>query len=629
MAEEGAEGLDEQQLDSFGARFRALNVSEQELVMRAPALTAFGPKAKAVYSYLTEMCDKGKNNFTVPAMLVPAMLGMAWGAAQHQKDFVRNYLKEQGQEGVDWVFFRKSDLTFNGGLQSTIDFPVPGGDGATLTFKASCGAATKFPFVTPHFARVLVLRSNTPVGRCMAEFYLAVHDEVLKFLRGEASGFDNMPEPERVSPLKRKREELEMAEIRRREFFAAMNAMRDVFGMDDRDLIYYKDVAKEVLIKPLIASAQPFLAIKDAPGGGASSEAVEIENGGRGGVISIAMVCRELGVNPRGKMPQIGRKMAQYWRERHGGESPPKRRTLYFGRPYMEYTYYDCDRELMVKAIREGGDPAEMNFNIDYFDPSKMRPGAVVLVIGRRGSGKSTLSADILSYQRHCKRGVCVSATELANPFWSRHIPRCFIHHEYRDKITQDLFKTQKKVKDRLGHNEPAFAIFDDIMFDKKFIKSVMTRRVFMNGRHDGIFTLVTTQWIMDVPPDLRANVDYVFILRDNIRVMKQLTQGREAMVIDQGSLSYNISDSVSFYKATPDLRYRLGAPEYWAYSAGLALREEATEEDGEGKRPDKGGTPKDEAGVTVVKNYPKRHHEARPDYGARYQRMLEQRGKA
>lgn len=94
----------------------------------------------------------------------------------------------------------------------------------------------------------------------------------------------------------------------------------------------------------------------------------------------------------------------------------------------------------------------------------------------------------------------------------------------------------------------------------------------------------------MDVPPDLRANVDYIFVLRDNIRVnrervykyfagmfptfaafdevMKQCTQDRECMVIDQGSLSYNISDSVFFYKATPNLKYRICSEEYWEYSA-------------------------------------------------------------
>ena len=111
-----------------------------------------------------------------------------------------------------------------------------------------------------------------------------------------------------------------------------------------------------------------------------------------------------------------------------------------------------------------------------------------------------------------------------------------------------------------------------------------------MNGRHDKIFTIVTAQWIMDVPPDLRANIDYVICLRDNIKVnreriytyfagvfpsfaafdevMKACTAEHECLVIDQTTLSYDINDCVFFYKATPNLKYKLGAPEYWRFSS-------------------------------------------------------------
>lgn len=123
-----------------------------------------------------------------------------------------------------------------------------------------------------------------------------------------------------------------------------------------------------------------------------------------------------------------------------------------------------------------------MNVDIKYWDPSQMRDGAVVLVVGRRGAGKSTLAEDLMSYKRNVKRGICVSATEKANPFWSKHIPQCFIHYDYDENITKDLFRMQRKVKKKIGHVEPAFAIYDDLMFDKSFVKSKLTRRVFMNG---------------------------------------------------------------------------------------------------------------------------------------------------
>jgi hypothetical protein len=277
-----------------------------------------------------------------------------------------------------------------------------------------------------------------------------------------------------------------------------------------------------------------------------------------------------------------------------------------------------------------GGAPQQGGAAIDirYWDPSKMKDGAVVLIIGRRGSGKSTVLEDLMSYRRDLKRGLCISGTERVNPFWGKHIPQCFIHDEFDDNLTRDLFSMQKKCKEKLGYCEPAFAIYDDLMFDKRFIKSTQTRRIFMNGRHDKIFTYVTAQWIMDVPPDLRANIDYVIVMRDNIRVnrervytyfagifptftafdevMKALTSDRECMVLDQTSQSYDISDSVYFYKATPGLEYRIGAPEYWRFSEEQAA-EAAADGDEEGasgatgrrRRPTTGGA------VRVRKRYP------------------------
>lgn len=133
-----------------------------------------------------------------------------------------------------------------------------------------------------------------------------------------------------------------------------------------------------------------------------------------------------------------------------------------------------------------------MNIDISYFDPSTMRPGAVVLLIGRRGSGKSTLAADIVSYQRHARRAVVVSATEKANPFWSKHFPKCFIHYNYSDNVTKQIFKMQKQCKKETGQVDDAIAIYDDVMFDKSFIRSKLTRKVFVSSFYVYLFVSPT-----------------------------------------------------------------------------------------------------------------------------------------
>ena len=38
-----------------------------------------------------------------------------------------------------------------------------------------------------------------------------------------------------------------------------------------------------------------------------------------------------------------------------------------------------------------------------------------------------------------------------------------------------------------------------------------------MNGRHWHILFIITMQYPLGIPPNLRTNIDYVFILRENI----------------------------------------------------------------------------------------------------------------
>ena len=41
-------------------------------------------------------------------------------------------------------------------------------------------------------------------------------------------------------------------------------------------------------------------------------------------------------------------------------------------------------------------------------------------------------------------------------------------------------------------------------------------RSVFMNGRDYKLLFLLTMQYALGIPPNLRTNIDYVFILREN-----------------------------------------------------------------------------------------------------------------
>ena len=72
--------------------------------------------------------------------------------------------------------------------------------------------------------------------------------------------------------------------------------------------------------------------------------------------------------------------------------------------------------------------------------------GPVVVLIGRRDTGKSYLVRDLLFYHQDIPIGTVISGTEAGNGFYSSHVPKLFIHDEYNTAIIENILKRQKTV---------------------------------------------------------------------------------------------------------------------------------------------------------------------------------------
>ena len=239
-----------------------------------------------------------------------------------------------------------------------------------------------------------------------------------------------------------------------------------------------------------------------------------------------------------------------------------------------------------------------MSISLSKFNPKRIEERrttgagpATCVFIGKRGTGKSTLVADIMYHLRRINAGVVISATEDGNAFYSSFVPDILIHSEYKPELIQQVITRQKKVingKDKKNSDGDVFMLLDDCMYDKRMIRDTNIRGIFMNGRHWKITFLLTMQYCMDLPPDLRANIDYVFILRENIiqnqekiyknffgifshfsifqEVLNSCTEGFDCLVLDNTSKSNNIQDCVYWYRAKPDRNFRIGSKELWNY---------------------------------------------------------------
>ena len=228
--------------------------------------------------------------------------------------------------------------------------------------------------------------------------------------------------------------------------------------------------------------------------------------------------------------------------------------------------------------------------------------GPVIVLIGRRDTGKSFLVRDLLFYHQDIPIGTVISGTEAGNGFYSSHVPKLFIHDEYNTAIIENILKRQKTVLKQMKREiesykrsniDPrAFVILDDCLFDDKWTRDKMMRLLFMNGRHWKIMLIITMQYPLGVPPVLRTNIDYVFILREPYlanrrriyenyagmfptfesfsQVMDQCTENYECLVINNNVKSNKLQDQIFWYKAEAHKDFKLGSREFWEISKDL-----------------------------------------------------------
>ena len=245
------------------------------------------------------------------------------------------------------------------------------------------------------------------------------------------------------------------------------------------------------------------------------------------------------------------------------------------------------------------------------FKPNENK-GPVVVLIGKRDTGKSFLVRDLLYYQQEIPIGTVISGTEEGNGFYAKMVPKLFVHNEYNTAIIENILKRQRTVLKQIKKEmetykkstiDPrAFVILDDCLYDATWTRDKMMRLIFMNGRHWKVMLIITMQYPLGIPPTLRTNIDYVFILRENYianrkriyenyagmfptfesfcQVMDQCTENYECLVINNNSKSNKLQDQVFWYKADNHNDFRLGSKEFWELSKNMGDDEEEEQYD-------------------------------------------------
>ena len=246
--------------------------------------------------------------------------------------------------------------------------------------------------------------------------------------------------------------------------------------------------------------------------------------------------------------------------------------------------------------------PGELD--IRRFDPSQMKPDRIAVCIGKRGTGKTVLMQDIMYHLRHkLHYGLAMTPTQESAQSFRGYMPASSVYQDYHVEVLERMLSAQRTRAQDKGTDalRNLFLVLDDCMYDKAVIKGKAIRDLFMNGRHYKITFLAAVQYLMDLSPALRTQVDYCFALRENVisnrerlykyffgafatfedfsRVLDACTSNYECLVIDNTVQSNDIADCIFWYKASADIpSFRLCAPIFWELEDGRTPTENHSE---------------------------------------------------
>ena len=154
-------------------------------------------KCKEFYTFICRAYDLGKNDFSIPSLLIPAMVDMPYHHedSTKQKDMKKNQLKilkREGLENRDWKFVGKNSMSswgfFTNTQENVYHFKVPGWprkDDLKIEWKHHI---TKHAFITPAFAFTLIKLYKNAYSRAMLAFTDKVHFLSRDYLNTVRSG---------------------------------------------------------------------------------------------------------------------------------------------------------------------------------------------------------------------------------------------------------------------------------------------------------------------------------------------------------------------------------------------------------------------------------------------------------
>lgn len=234
---------------------------------------------------------------------------------------------------------------------------------------------------------------------------------------------------------------------------------------------------------------------------------------------------------------------------------------------------------------------AMRHLKIRRFNPASLKLNRIILITGKRGTGKTTMVKHLIHSMRHYFHlGVGIGGTVASTEMLESFLPKSLVYQTTDTSVIENLVRVAKLTKEH-GKVRNFLLVLDDFSYRKDLLRQPVFREIFMNGRNFNLTLILSAQYIMDLQTDLRSQIDYVFTFRelikanrkrlheyfygmvDDIRdfeqILHEFTCNFECLVMDNTGSSGDIENQLYFYKAPEDTpSFMVGSPVYWSLDA-------------------------------------------------------------
>lgn len=176
--------------------------------------------------------------------------------------------------------------------------------------------------------------------------------------------------------------------------------------------------------------------------------------------------------------------------------------------------------------------PHVRRFTVPLWKPKNIRPDTFVVTNGKRRSGKTHVQLNILKEVRP-RRTVIIAGGQDGKTFWGNYFPPIYIIPYWSEELIANFLEIQEMFhylvttfKDQINFNIDMAIVMTDWGFDEKVMRSKIISFIASNGRRLRILLILDAQYVKNLRPKVRQNIDLFIQFKEQALDTKKLVYG-------------------------------------------------------------------------------------------------------